>query len=183
MADLHILAVDETWWWGQTVKDLYEELRMLEMKVSRPNSSVRSTDIMIPKQQEESLSSKVQPPQTSSYSKSSSDRYKNDNKRTNPNLPPLAGFDEKDLNLYVPIAEDVNKMAPNMTLNERIGLFRDAPELQAHFKEKIQNLLLGPLEEMQELENIIDINFPFNSKFLGIMDFSNVPVKLNQQKT
>jgi len=139
---------------GQTVKDLYEELRMLEMKVSRPNSSVRSTDIMIPKQQEESLSSKVQPPQTSSYSKSSSDRYKNDNKRTNPNLPPLAGFDDKDLNLYVPIAEDVNKMAPNMTLNQRIGLFRDAPELQAHFKEKIQNLLLGPLEEMQELETL-----------------------------
>ena len=30
-------------------------------------------------------------------------------------------------------------------------------------------------EEMQELENIIDVNFPFNSKFLGIMDFSNVP--------
>ena len=28
---------------------------------------------------------------------------------------------------------------------------------------------------MQELENIIDVNFPFNSKFLGIMDFSNVP--------
>ena len=38
-------------------------------------------------------------------------------------------------------------------------------------------------EEMQNLENIIDVNFPFNSKFLGIRDFSNVPVKLNQQKT
>ena len=35
---------------------------------------------------------------------------------------------------------------------------------------------------MQELKNIIDVNFPI-SKFWGIMDFSNVPVKLNQQKT
>ena len=35
---------------------------------------------------------------------------------------------------------------------------------------------------MQELKNIIDVNFPI-SKFWSIMDFSNVPVKLNQQKT
>ena len=139
---------------GQTVKVLYEELRMLERKVSK-------TDDDIPTREEASSSPSVTssspttwPSEETSYSSSStSDRYKSDKNR-NPNLPPIAGFDDKDLNLYVPIAKDVTKMAPNMTLDERIGLFRDAPELQAHFKEKIQNLLVGPLEEMQELETL-----------------------------
>lgn len=140
---------------GQTVKDLYEELRMLEKKVSRPNSTVRNPDDVFPTPQEtDSVSPIVRPPTESSYSDNTSARFDNDKKRTNPNVPPIAGFDDKDLNLYVPVAEDVNKMAPNNTLDERIGLFRDAPELQAHFKEKIQNLLLGPLEEMQELETL-----------------------------
>ncbi len=151
---------------GQTVKDLYEELRMLERKVSRPESTIRNMDFEFPKEQQEeqaSVSPTVRPPQTSGYSESSSNRFNNDRKRKNPNLPPMAGFDDKDLNLYVPVAEDVNKMAPNMTLDERIGLFRDAPELQAHFKEKIQNLLLGPLEEMQELETLKQQYFESNS--------------------
>jgi len=138
---------------GQTIKDLYEELRQLEKKVAQPNSTVHKD--------KETLSATTETEPSSSSSSSSPaksrnqpDRFNNDDKQTNPNLPPMAGFDDKDLNLYVPVAEDVTRMAPNMTLDERIGLFRDAPELQAHFKEKIQNLLIGPLEELQELETL-----------------------------
>lgn len=148
---------------GQTVKDLYEDLRQLERKVSAPNSTVRNKDDFFPTREEPpaatALSASTSSSSTSRESdetkfSSTSDRYDDNKKQKNPNLPPMAGFDEKDLNLYVPVAEDVTRMAPNATLDERIALFRDAPELQAHFKEKIQNLLLGPLEEMQELETL-----------------------------
>jgi hypothetical protein len=67
---------------------------------------------------------------------------------------PMAGFDDSDLELYIPIANDINKRMTNSTLEERMELFRTAPELQAHFQEKIQKMLLGPLEEMQRLETL-----------------------------
>lgn len=138
---------------GQTVKDLYEDLRRLEEKISRPDSTVHNMDDYTPTTLEERSTATV-----SSPAKRLLDIAKYSNvggrEQKNPNLPPISGFDEKDLKMYVPVAEDVSKMVPNATLDERIGLFRDAPELQAHFKEKIQNLLLGPLEEIQELENL-----------------------------
>ena len=129
---------------GQTVKDLYEQLRRLQMKIdgddtdNNGSSSPSTTSINDDKNKEKK------------YSSSSSSSKKNSNK----NIPPIAGFDKDDLELYVPIAEDIYRMAPDSSLEERMILFRDAPELQAHFKEKIQKLLLGPLEEMQELETL-----------------------------
>ena len=137
---------------GQTVKDLYEDLRRLEEKISRPDSTVRNMDEYFPKPSSTTASSPAKP--LLDEANTSNDNDGNNKKAKNPNLPPMSGFDEKDLKMYVPVAEDVTKMAPNATLDERIGLFRDSPELQAHFKEKIQNLLLGPLEEMQELEGL-----------------------------
>jgi hypothetical protein len=67
---------------------------------------------------------------------------------------PLAGFDECDLDLYIPVALDINKMMPNGTIAEKLECFRTAPELQEHFQEKIKNMLVGPLEEMQRLEDL-----------------------------
>lgn len=67
---------------------------------------------------------------------------------------PLAGFDQEDLDLYIPIAEDINKMMPNGTIEEKLEAFRTAPELQSHFQKKIQNMLMGPLEEMQQLDKL-----------------------------
>ena len=168
---------------GQTVKDLYEELRRLEQKVADPaagggggSSSAAATDGGKPAKttiiDEESLRKKIAAEAVSEEESPRSESGRADtkhgnngssNKPKNPNLPPINGFDEKDLKLYVPIAEDVTKMAPNATLDERIGLFRDAPELQAHFREKIQSLLLGPLEEMQELETLKEQYFDSSS--------------------
>jgi len=140
---------------GSTVKDLYEQLRRLERKISNPDSTVLNNDRYIKnREMSSSTTASSSSSSSSSVNSSSSNRYNNNSERKNPNLPPIAGFDDKDLNLYVPVAEDVTRLAPNATLNERIGLFRDAPELQAHFKEKIQSLLLGPLEEMQELQTL-----------------------------
>lgn len=67
---------------------------------------------------------------------------------------PMAGFDQEDLDLYIPIANDINKMIPDADISERLEAFRTAPELQDHFQKKIQNMLVGPLEEMQRLETL-----------------------------
>jgi hypothetical protein len=75
-------------------------------------------------------------------------------------IPPVAGFDQADLDLYIPIANDINKMSDGtnttsgtpLTLKERMELFRTAPELQQHFQAKLTKLLLGPLAEIQQLE-------------------------------
>jgi len=164
---------------GQTVKDLYEELRRLETKVSGPPDSTLRPEYSLGdkiEQMRESASASASASasvsngasssswtgeaarenSTSSYdgSGSTSSTSSTSNQPKNRNLPPMAGFDDDDLKLYVPVAEDVNRMAPEAALDERIGLFRDAPELQEHFKEKIQRLIVGPLEEMQELETL-----------------------------
>lgn len=73
--------------------------------------------------------------------------------KTIPKIP-LAGFDDSDLELYIPIARDIDKMIPNATIEEKLESFRTAPELQAHFQEKIKNMLVLPLEEIQELETL-----------------------------
>lgn len=75
------------------------------------------------------------------------------NKRTLPEIP-LAGFDDSDLELYIPIANDIYKMIPNATIEEKLEAFRTAPELQAHFQQKIKSMLVEPLEEMQLLESL-----------------------------
>ena len=76
------------------------------------------------------------------------------NTKANKNVPPMAGFDQDDLDLYIPVAQDINKMTPNATLQERLQLFQTAPELQKHFQEKITRLIMGPLEELQQLEDL-----------------------------
>lgn len=67
---------------------------------------------------------------------------------------PLAGFDDSDLELYIPIAKDINKMIPDVPIGEKLEAFRTAPELQAHFQQKIKSMLVEPLEEMQLLESL-----------------------------
>jgi hypothetical protein len=67
---------------------------------------------------------------------------------------PLAGFDDCDLELYIPVANDINNMMPNATIEEKLKLFQTAPELQTHFQEKIQKMIVGPMEDMQQLETL-----------------------------
>jgi hypothetical protein len=69
-------------------------------------------------------------------------------------VTPLAGFDQEDLDLYIPIANDINKLLPDADVAEKLEAFRTAPELQDHFQKKIQGMLVGPLEEMQKLETL-----------------------------
>ena len=67
---------------------------------------------------------------------------------------PLAGYDEADLALYNPVVNSIEKKMPNATLDEKLEAFRAAPELQEHFQEKIRQMLVGPIEDMQKLENL-----------------------------
>ena len=66
----------------------------------------------------------------------------------------IAGFDEEDLMLYIPVVQQIEATFPaNATMTEKIIAFREAPELEDHFNRKIQRLL-APMEEMQTLEEL-----------------------------
>ena len=134
---------------GQTVKDLYEQLRLLQTKIDCP--AVDNGNKVQQLSNRKLSSSSLTTATTTSTLNASSSNHESSNNR---NIPPIAGFDDDDLDLYVPIAKDVTAIAPNATMEELLQLFRDAPELQEHFKDKIQKMFMGPLEDMQELETL-----------------------------
>jgi hypothetical protein len=67
---------------------------------------------------------------------------------------PLEGFAPDDLDLFLPVALAIEAEIPNATVEEQLAKFRDVPALQQRFQQKIQELILNPMEEMQELENL-----------------------------
>jgi hypothetical protein len=67
---------------------------------------------------------------------------------------PLNGFDPEDLDLYLPVALDIERTMANATLEAQVLAFQARPELQGHFREKIQRAILDPLEEMQQLQEL-----------------------------
>jgi hypothetical protein len=67
---------------------------------------------------------------------------------------PVNGFDPEDLDLYLPVALDIERTMANATLEAQVLAFQARPELQEHFREKIQRAILDPLEEMQELQDL-----------------------------
>jgi flagellar biosynthesis component FlhA len=75
-------------------------------------------------------------------------------KSSDPSDNPLSGFDEEDLALYLPAAEEIEARMTNATLSEKLETFQTAPELQEHMKAKIQTMLVQPMEDMQRLEDM-----------------------------
>lgn len=69
------------------------------------------------------------------------------------NDKPIAGFDPKDLELYLPVALKIEERLNTATMEEKLEAFRQAPELQEHFSKKIQDLLVRPMEDLQKLES------------------------------
>lgn len=66
----------------------------------------------------------------------------------------LAGFDQSDLDLYIPVALEIEARLTNATADEKLEAFRTAPELQEHFQQKITQLLVEPMQGMQRLEDL-----------------------------
>lgn len=67
---------------------------------------------------------------------------------------PLNGFDPEDLQLYIPIARDIESSMPNATMNEQLQAFQSTPQLQQHFAIKLQELWQEPLQDMQRLDEL-----------------------------
>lgn len=85
------------------------------------------------------------------------DESKNDDKRRIERMEEkrdITGYDPKDLELYLPIAQAIEQNMVNATANEKLDAFRSTPELQQHFQMKIASLLIQPLKDMQELEQL-----------------------------
>lgn len=143
--------------------DLQMQLQRLNDKLTRgPNDSVElakpaTTSSTTPSnpsiESSKSESSQRKPKIEESVKAPKFSQYEPKKKRKIPETP-LAGFDQADLDLYIPIAEEINAKLPDSSMTEKLEVFRTAPELQAHFQEKIQKMLVGPLEEMQRLETL-----------------------------
>lgn len=66
---------------------------------------------------------------------------------------PIAGFASEDLELYLPVAREIEATMGNATMEEKLEAFRQTPQLQEHFSQKIQALLVQPMEDLQKLES------------------------------
>lgn len=68
---------------------------------------------------------------------------------------PLCGYDQEDLDLYIPVVEAlVERLPENATIQDQLEAFRADPQLQEHFQEKIRKLIVEPMEDMQRLERL-----------------------------
>jgi hypothetical protein len=102
-------------------------------------------DTVTPSKPTAEITSRIRTPSSSSMNKLSS-------RSPEYLVSPHAGFDDDDLELYIPVAKEIDERMPNSSSAEKLEAFRTAPELQDHFQQKIQDMLVGPLEEMQQLE-------------------------------
>lgn len=65
---------------------------------------------------------------------------------------PEYGFVKKELDLYLPVAKEIESRMVNATIEEKLGAFRESPQLKDYFQSKIEELFLGPLKEFQRLD-------------------------------
>jgi ribosome-associated translation inhibitor RaiA len=66
----------------------------------------------------------------------------------------LCGFDKVDLELYIPVAMNIEATMSNATADERLEAFRASPILQDNFKQKLSQLLIEPIQDMSRLEEL-----------------------------
>jgi hypothetical protein len=66
----------------------------------------------------------------------------------------IYGFDKDDLELYLPVAIEIERTIVNATTEERLKAFRATPALQTHFQQKLSQLLIEPIQDMNRLEEL-----------------------------
>ncbi|GAX23168.1 hypothetical protein FisN_33Lh063 [Fistulifera solaris] len=67
---------------------------------------------------------------------------------------PIAGFDEEDLALYIPVCQRLEEQMPNATDVTLMTVFRQEESLQKHFQEKVTKMIAEPLEDLQKMESL-----------------------------
>jgi hypothetical protein len=67
---------------------------------------------------------------------------------------PIAGFDEEDLALYIPVCQRLEEQMPNATDVTLMTVFRQEQSLQKHFQEKVTKMIAEPLEDLQKMESL-----------------------------
>jgi hypothetical protein len=144
--------------------DLETKLEALQRKLAGDNTVIMppKKDIPLPVPVETALpvtgsearKSSWGPVSTAALSEVRSAEKVKHGKSIDPSDNPLSGFDEDDLALYLPAAEEIEARMTNASLSEKLEAFQTAPELQEHMKMKIQTMLVQPMEDMQRLEDI-----------------------------
>jgi hypothetical protein len=67
---------------------------------------------------------------------------------------PIAGFDDDDLALYIPVCHRLEEQMPNATDVTLMMVFRQEESLQKHFQEKVTKMIAEPLEDLQKMESL-----------------------------
>lgn len=102
----------------------------------------------------ETLSNMQSKPSTSSLEPSSASLSVRKSPRQELVENPISGFDQDDLDAYLPVAQQIEATMPNSTIDEKVVAFRAAPQLQEHFQKKIRAMILQPMEDVQKLEEL-----------------------------
>ena len=66
---------------------------------------------------------------------------------------PFEPFDNDDLDAFLPVAKTL-EMPPDASIDEQLDLFRSAPELQDFFRQKLTQLIMEPLKDIQTLQEL-----------------------------
>jgi len=69
----------------------------------------------------------------------------------------LCGFEDHDLELFLPVALDIEasfENSTNATMEDKLKAFRRAPVLQRHFQDKIRAMLVEPMQDLQKLSRL-----------------------------
>ena len=66
----------------------------------------------------------------------------------------IYGFDKADLDLYLPVALEIEAAMLNATAEERLEKFRTSPVLQTNFQTKLTQMFVEPIQEMNRLQEL-----------------------------
>ena len=147
----------------KTSENVSLETTVVDKTEKSATESIKSTDEQIAKKliatfepvEDESNSGTSLPAFTITEDDIAKAAEKKQAEKDDSSLPsPVAGFDPEDLELYVPICWEIEERAGFLNLTEKMEVFRTEPRLQDHFTQKITAMIVQPMQDIQQLEEL-----------------------------
>ena len=111
-----------------------------------PKTTATTTTTALPRKSSSSSVSNIEPPkQHNSLREFTTD---------NTDSATMYGFDQADLDLYVPVAVQIEASMANATAEERLEKFRTSPMLQSNFQNKLTQMFVEPIQEMNRIQEL-----------------------------
>ena len=111
-----------------------------------PKTTATTTTTALPRKSSSSSVSNIEPPkQHNSLREFTTDET---------DSATMYGFDQADLDLYVPVAVQIEASMANATAEERLEKFRTSPMLQSNFQNKLTQMFVEPIQEMNRIQEL-----------------------------